>query len=160
MSGDGLFYPPSAAGGGAVDVTDRAARQVGVVSVTGTVAATQSGAWSVAQSGAWSVAQSGAWTMAATQSGTWTVTESARAADGATTEPTTDLVSGWDGLNVRALNVQAVNGRNTAAVHDYETRRVLEDVLIELRILNVQTARALGVQGLSVRDFEPIRLIR
>lgn len=41
--------------GGSIDVTDRAGRLVGVVSVSGTVAATQSGAWSVAQSGAWSV---------------------------------------------------------------------------------------------------------
>jgi hypothetical protein len=47
--------------------------------VAGTVAATQSGGWSVGQTGAWSVGQSGAWNVGQTgtwnvgQTGTWTV---------------------------------------------------------------------------------------
>lgn len=45
----------------------------GTASVNGTVAATQSGAWSVGQAGPWSVAQSGSWLVG--QSGPWSVAQ-------------------------------------------------------------------------------------
>lgn len=98
-------------------------------------------------------------TVAATQSGTWTVTESSNSADGATTIPSTDLISGWDGINVRSVFVQNLDGHNTVFTHDNLNRRLLEDVLIELRILNIQTARMLGPQALTQEDMQPLRLI-
>jgi hypothetical protein len=76
-------------------------------------------------------------TVAATQSGTWTVTESSNSADGATTIPSTDLISGWDGINVRSVFVQNLDGHNTVFTHDNLNRRLLEDVLIDFPALTV-----------------------
>jgi hypothetical protein len=76
------------AGGGSVTITGATSVTQGSAwstGITGTVAVTQSGSWTLAatqsgawtvtatQGGSWSVAQSGSWTVAATQSGTWNI---------------------------------------------------------------------------------------
>lgn len=78
------------------------------------------------------------------------------AVDASPTAPqTTDLVSGWDGLNVRSAFVQAIDGHNTLFTHDQQLRRLIELMLIEQRITNAQLARMAGSQAPTQIELEP-----
>ena len=60
----------------------------------------------------------------------------ATAPDGASTQPEADLISGWDGLNVRAAKVQQRDGDNVLFTYDPTARELLEQVLFEMRRQN------------------------
>lgn len=77
------------------------AASTATVTVTGTIASTQSGSWTV------SATQSGSWTVAATQSGTWTVQQ------GATP---TSVANAWPIKVTDGTNVAAVKPANTPAL--------------------------------------------
>lgn len=83
------------------------------------------------------------------------VKTTASAVDGAGIEPAPDLIAGWDGRNVRAAHIQAVDGRNVMVTEDHQNRRLLEELLIESRTTNSLLARLLGPQAPSQRDLEP-----
>lgn len=83
-----------------------------------TVAATQSGTWSVDQAGSWSVSITG--TPAVTQSGTWTVATNADATPGSSPPSKALLVAGSDGTDARTIKTDSsgnveVSLANTAA---------------------------------------------
>lgn len=102
--------------------------------------------------------QSGTWTVQPGNTANttpWLVTNASIAADAATTEPSTVLVAGWDGLNVRASFVQALDGKNTVFVHDPTSRRLLEEILVELRALNSNQVRELGPMAPTQRELQP-----
>lgn len=68
----------------------------------------------------------------------------ANVTDGTVTEPTVGVIGGWDGIAVRSLKVQSIDGHNTLFVHDTLNRRLLEDLLIEQRVMNQLLMRLVG----------------
>lgn len=65
-----------------------------------------------------------------TVAGTVSVSESPNAADGSTTKPSTDLISGWDDLTVRAVTVRQRAGDNLLYTTDPLSKQVLEQLLL------------------------------
>ena len=69
-------------------------------------------------------------------------------------------VAGWNGQTLQPVFVQALDGQNTLSLHDAMNRRLLEEILVEMRTINNNLARAFPIGGAQQDMRADLRLAR
>jgi hypothetical protein len=69
------------------------------------------------------------------------------AADGATSPPAVSMaMAGWDGITYQTVTVTPLDGEHMMSVRDPISRRLMEEILLELRVLNENIAATISTK--------------